>query len=188
MKTFTQLAALSLAAALTVPAYAQQKNAAGPDAKAMKDLAQGNLAEIQAGKLAASKAESPEVKQFGQRMVDDHSKMLEDLKKMAEAKNVQLPTEPKSKDAKKIQKLQGLSGEKFDREYMSEMVKDHKKDVKETADIAKKAKDSEFKSAVQDAHDKMADHLKSAQQIAKDEKSEKRAGSGGTSPAKQKQQ
>ena len=184
MKSFTSLATLALAAALATPVYAQQKNAADADAKAMKNLAEANLAEIEAGKLASQKAESPEVKQFGQRMVDDHTKMLDDLKKLAEAKNVQLPTQPKSSDQKKLKKLQGMSGEKFDREYMSEMVKDHKKDMKETAGIAKKAKDTEFKSAVQEAHDKIADHLQNAEQVAKTEKNEKHSGNGSTSSSK----
>src|SRR5690349_2465826 len=64
------------------------------DASAMKKLAGANLAEIEAGKLAASRAQNAEVKKFGQHMVDEHSKMLDDLKKLADAKGVKLPDSP----------------------------------------------------------------------------------------------
>jgi putative membrane protein len=182
MKPFLQFALVALSAALfgATPAFAQKGQVDSADAKAMKNLAQANLAEIETGKLAASKAESPEVKQFGQRMVDDHGKMLDALKQLAQEKGVELPTQPKAGDAKKLQKLQALSGEKFDRTYMSEMVKDHRKDVKDTAGIAKKAKDADLKSAVQQANQTISEHLQSAQQIAKAEKEEggKSAGSG----------
>lgn len=180
---FAFLAALVLGA---TPAFAQKAQVDNADAKAMKNLAQANLAEIEGGKLAASRAESPEVKQFGQRMADEHGKMLEDLKQLAEQKNVRLPTQPKASESAKLKKLEALSGEKFDRAYMAEMVKDHRKDVKEVAGIEKKAKDADFKSAVQQAHETISQHLQSAQQIAKTEKEESRksAGSGTSAPAK----
>jgi predicted outer membrane protein len=190
MKSRIPLAAIAFAALLLAAPFAvlaQKAQVAAADAKAMKDLAQANLAEIEGGKLAASKAESADVKQFGQHMADDHGKMLDELKKLAEAKGVDLPTEPKASDSAKLKKLEGLSGERFDRAYMSEMVKDHRKDVKETAGIARKAKDAEFKSAVQQAHDTIAEHLQMAQKVAASEKNEKSAGSGASSATSKKQ-
>ena len=108
------------------------------DASAMKKLAGANLAEIEAGKLAASRAQNAEVKKFGQHMVGDHTKMLDDLK-------------------------------------------DHQKDVKETDKIISKAKDADFKQAVQDASAKIKEHLQMAQQV---DQSVKGSASRGTSKAK----
>ena len=154
--------------------------ASNADAKRMKQLAQDNLAEIEAGKLAADKAQDPQVKQFAQRMVDDHTKLLDDLKKVADAKNVDLPTTPDAKHQKLMKKLQSASGEKFDREYMKAMVKDHREALKLVQRTAKSAKDPDLKTSAQQAAPEIQDHLKMAQNISKAEKSQKRSSSGAT--------
>src|SRR5258706_935836 len=68
MKPLNWLAAAALA--ISLPALADISDA---DGGAMKKLASANLHEIEAGKLAASKAQNPQVKQFGQKMADDHA-------------------------------------------------------------------------------------------------------------------
>ena len=162
MKARILIALSALALAGTVFAEGKVSDA---DAKAMKKLAAANLAEIDAGKLAADKAKSAEVKKFGQQMVDDHSKMLDELKKLASAKGVSLPGTPDMADRAETLKLRA-SGDSFDKDYMSEMVKDHQKDVQETADLAKSVKDPQLKSAVEKAHSKIQQHLAMAQKIA----------------------
>jgi putative membrane protein len=153
------------------------KNESSRDAKRMKDLAIGNMAEIEAGKLALEKAQSPEVKKFAQQMVDDHSKMLDEVKQLAQAKGVELPSAPDSKHQKIMKKLQAASGEDFDRQYMNAMVKDHKDSLKLAQRTAKGAKDSELKSSAEKAAPEIQDHLKMAQDISK---SEKRSATGKT--------
>ena len=98
-------------------------------------------------------------------MADDHGKMLEDLKKLAEAKGGKLPDSPPASEKGKLKKLEALSPERFDRAYMDDMVKDHQKDVKETDKIASKAKDPDFKQAVQEANAKIKEHLQMAEQV-----------------------
>lgn len=156
------IAALSLAAAAA--AFAEGK-VSDADAKAMKNLAEANLAEIAAGKLAADKAANPQVKQFGQRMVDDHTKMLDDLKQLARSKGVDLPGSAGMGDKAHELTLRTKSGQDFDKEYMSEMVKDHEKDVKETAKLAQQVKDPQLKSAIREAHGKIQQHLAMAKQV-----------------------
>jgi putative membrane protein len=156
------IAALSLMAASA--AYAEGK-LGDTDAKAMKNLAEADLAEIAAGKLAADKASSPEVKQFGQRMVDDHTKRLGDLRQLAESKGVELPGSAGMGDKAHELALRGKSGKDFDKEYMSDMVKDHEKDVKETAELAQKVKDPQVKSAIEKAHGEIQQHLAMAKKI-----------------------
>jgi putative membrane protein len=151
------------------------------DASAMKKLAGANLAEIEAGKLAASRAQNAEVKKFGQHMVDEHSKMLDDLKKLADAKGVKLPDSPAATEKGELKKLEALSPERFDQAYMDHMVKDHQKDVKETDKIISKAKDADFKQAVQDANAKIKEHLQMAEQV---DQSVKGSASRGASKAK----
>jgi putative membrane protein len=156
-------------ALVALPAFAQIKSDQkidNADAAAMKQLAQANLNEIDSGKAAASKAQSPDVKQFAQKMVDDHTQMLNDLKALAQKKSVSLPDSGSLKDKAEMAWMEHTSGGDFDKKYMDEMVKDHQKDVKDTQDLMSKAKDPDFKAAVQKAHAKISEHLQMAQRIA----------------------
>ena len=89
--------------------------------------------------MAASKAQNPEVKSFAQKMVDDHGKMLEDLKSLAKSKGVALPDNAPMKEMAQSKLLEHKSGAEFDKDYMEHMVKDHEKDMKDTESIAAKA-------------------------------------------------
>src|SRR5207237_4403162 len=99
------------------------------DKKFIKDAADGGLAEVELGQLAASKGSSDEVKKFGQRMVDDHGKANDQLKQLASSKGVDLPSEPSAKNKATKDRLSKLSGEQFDKAYMTDMLQDHKKDI-----------------------------------------------------------
>jgi putative membrane protein len=151
--------------ALALPAHSQGKNS-GPDAKAIQDLAEANMAETEAGKVAAQKARNEDVKKFAQHMVDDHGKMLQEVQQLAQSKGVDLPKAPKAKHQAALKKLEGLSGEQFDKAYMTEMVKDHQETVKEVEKIARTAKDPDVKNAAQKALPDIKEHLQLAQQIA----------------------
>jgi putative membrane protein len=159
------ISAVAAAAFVAAPAFAQQKMS-NDDQAAMKQLASANIAEIEAGKMAASKAQSPDVKKFAQQMVQDHSKMLDDLKSLAKSKGVALPDNAPMKDMAQSKLLERKSGGEFDKDYMEHMVKDHEKNAKDTENIAAKAKDPQFKSAVQQANGKIREHLQMAQRIA----------------------
>src|SRR5581483_10268084 len=99
------------------------------DRQFVKKAAEGGLAEVQLGQLATEKAASPEVKQFGQRMVDDHTKANEQLKQVASDEGVTIPDKLSAKDAATKARLEKLSGKAFDHAYMRDMVMDHTKDV-----------------------------------------------------------
>ena len=165
MRPLVSLTAFALSALLSVPAAFAQKMD-NNDAAALKQLAQANLNEIEAGKLAASKAQNPQVKQFGQKLADDHARMFEDLKRLAKMKDVALPDKATLKDVAQTKMLERKSGAEFDREYMDHMVNDHEKDLKDMQQIAEKAKDAEFKQAVQQAIPTVQSHLTLAQRIS----------------------
>ena len=160
------ITALALAATLSAPAFAEDKMS-NDDASAMKQLAQADLSEIAAGKTAAEKAQSPDVKKFGQKMVDDHTKMLADLRALAKKKSVALPQDPDMKDMAQMKIMEHKSGAEFDKDYMEHMVKDHEKDLKDLENLAGKVKDAEFKAALQKATPKIKEHLELAQRLSK---------------------
>jgi putative membrane protein len=116
------------------------------DLEFAKDAAQGGLLEVKLGELAVSKATSKEVKDLAQHMITDHSKANEELKALAEKKDIALPTEM-SKDGKDIyEKLSKKSVEDFDKAYTEQMVKDHEKDIDKFAKEAEKGKDEDLKN------------------------------------------
>jgi putative membrane protein len=85
-----------------------------------------NMAEIQLGQLAAERAQDPQVKQFAQTMVDDHTKAQEQLKTVASDQNIPIPSALDGKHQKLHDKLAKLQGAEFDRAYIDAMVDGHK--------------------------------------------------------------
>jgi putative membrane protein len=90
------------------------------DERLIKQLAESNLAEISAAKLAENRAQSDDVKSFAKKLMDDHNKALADLKQLAQAKNVDLPTEPDKQQRAMEKKLSALQGAKFDQQYLQQ--------------------------------------------------------------------
>jgi putative membrane protein len=129
----------------------------------LTQAAQGGQAEVELGQLAAQKASDEAVKQFGQRMVQDHSKANDELKSLAEAKGVQLPTGLSAKDQALKDKLSKLSGRQFDVQYMQAMVKDHQHDVAEFKKESQSAKDQDVKTFAGKTLPTLEDHLNQAQ-------------------------
>jgi putative membrane protein len=129
---------------------------------------EGGEAEVQLGQLAQQKSQSNDVKQFAQKMVADHSQMADKwFKPVAQQLGVSEPKGPSKKDKKEIAKLQGLSGDDFDREYITMMVKDHQQDLKEFKDEAQAAQDPNVKQVAEQGSNIVAQHLQLIEQIAK---------------------
>jgi len=139
---------------------------AASDREFVLKAAQGGLAEVQLGQLATEKAASPEVKQFGQRMVDDHTKANDQLKQIAQQEGVTVPDQLDAKDAATKARLEKLSGKEFDRAYMRDMVSDHTKDVTEFKHEANSGKNSAVKNFASQTVPTLEDHLKEAKDIA----------------------
>jgi putative membrane protein len=151
----------------------------------VKKAAQGGLAEVELGKLATEKASSDEVKKFGQRMVDDHSKANDQLKQVADKVGVTLPDKLDPKDQATKDRLSKLNGEPFDAAYMRDMVKDHTKDVAEFRHESQSAKNDDVKNFAAQTLPTLQEHLQQAKSIVPKERREARNESKGKpSPAK----
>ena len=159
------------------------------DRRFIENAAQGGLAEVELGKLAAQKAQSPDVKQFGERMVQDHGKANQQLMQIAQQKGVNVPTALDGKHKRLHDKLSKAAPDKFDREYMDAMEDDHKKDVKDFREASKDAKDPDVKAFATQTLPVLEEHHKMAQSLhekVKDmEKSARASGStaAGRSPS-----
>jgi predicted outer membrane protein len=136
------------------------------DQKILMDMAQANISEIEAGKLAQSKSQNDQVKAFAQQMIDDHTKALTEVQALAQKKGVTLPTEPDAKHTAMAAKLEKMTGDAFDKAYMSQAgVSDHKKVHAMLVKDEKRAKDADLKALAAKMTPVVEQHLKSAQQM-----------------------
>lgn len=156
----------------TMPSTASPTTAATPQsfgdqafvAKAM----QGNDAEIQLAKLAEQKSQSNDVKQFAQKMAADHEQMNDKwFDPVAKQLGVSVPKGPSKKDKKLMEKLQGLSGDEFDKQYITAMLKDHQDDLKDFKNEADAAQDPTLKQVATQGENVISQHLQLAEQVAK---------------------
>jgi putative membrane protein len=136
------------------------------DQSFVRKALEGGTTEVQLGQLAQQKSQSDDVKQFGQKMVEDHTQLCDQMKPIAKQLGVKEPKGPSKKDKELIAKLEGLSGQQFDEEYIKAMLKDHKQDLKEFTDEAKMAQDPNIKQAAQQGAGVISQHLQLIEQIA----------------------
>jgi len=118
------------------------------DTAFVREAAMGGMAEVELGRVAVRQASNPDVKAFGQRMIDDHSAADNELNHLASGKGISLPTTIAAKERAEVDRLSKLSGPAFDRQYMEMMVTDHKQDVALFEREATRAHDPDLKSWV----------------------------------------
>jgi putative membrane protein len=140
--------------------------ATGSDTEFVNTVAMDGMAEVELGRLAVQKAKSPEVKQFAQRMVADHSKANVELKQLASNKNVTLPAEPNAQQKADKDRLAKLSGAEFDREYMTMMTAGHDKAVAAFEAEARNGKEVDVKAWSNKTLPTLREHQTLAKQIA----------------------
>jgi putative membrane protein len=126
------------------------------DKKFAEKAAKGGMMEVAGGRAASQQAKSNAVKQFGQRMVTDHSKANDELKSIASKKGITLPSEEPSMNFKN------------DKAYMDMMVKDHEKDLAEFEEEAKNGSDPDLKRFAGKTSKIISEHLSMARRIDKD--------------------
>ncbi|MEO6681875.1 MAG: DUF4142 domain-containing protein [Ginsengibacter sp.] len=148
----------------------QNRETASLDNSAQKfaeKAAMGSMMEIEAGKIAAEKATNPDVKALAQKMVDDHSKISDDLKAVAASKNMVLPTMLSESQQKDLNDLREKTGNEFDKAFVNMMVDDHKDDVDAFQDAADKLDDPDIKNFAINTLPILQKHLASVQEIEK---------------------
>lgn len=124
----TSLAALAFAAA----AHAKTDDKAR---HFLKDAMEGDNSEVMLGKMAMAQGDA--TKSYGRMLVDDHSMHLQKVEKVAASLNVPKDSEAMPAARKERDKLMGLHGADFDKEFAKYMAKDHKKDISDYEKAAK---------------------------------------------------
>ena len=163
MKTILCCATLAIAAMLVPKAKAQSDD----DKKFLATVAQGDKNEIALSKAAEEKATNPAVKAFAQKMVKEHTEMTESMKPLAEKWGLNAPTGLDDDHQKELDKLNGLSGKDFDKEYIDQMVSDHAKALDAFTKEAKDTKDMKFRATVLKDKTAVAAHKNMAYDLKK---------------------
>src|SRR5664279_4467950 len=125
----------------------------------------GGMEEVDLGKLAEQKANSPQVKDFGKMMVEDHTLLNNNFKTIASKKSIELPTSITDDQRKDIDNLSKKAGKDFDKAYVDMMVEDHKKDISEFKDAQAKVADNDIKDFITNTLPTLQKHLNAIQAI-----------------------
>jgi putative membrane protein len=137
------------------------------DASMLKDVAQANMAEVEAGKLAVEKSDNVEVKKFAQMMVDDHSKGVSDTRTLASKKGVELPDGSDARHKAVMVEFKALRGDTFDSRYVKQAgVGDHEATEKLLKKVRADARDPELKELAAKMLPVVQGHLQHARQLA----------------------
>jgi putative membrane protein len=132
----------------------------------LSNAARGGMVEVQLGNMAAQKATSEDVKQFGERMATDHSQLGQKLQQLASNLGFSLPGDLKPEQQNLVSRFEKLTGKAFDSAYIKEMINDHAKDVSEFERAASQASNADIKQFASDALPTLREHLKLAREIA----------------------
>jgi len=147
-----------------LPALAFAANS--PDEHFYKSLAEGGLAEVEAGQLAQKKSNDPAITKFAAMMVRDHSAANEQLKTLADSKNISLPKRPSVTEMAAKAKLEALSGDSFNKAYIKNQVSGHEATVKLLQKEIASGQDADAKAFAEKVLPTVQGHLKAIDAIA----------------------
>lgn len=137
------------------------------DQQFLKEADQIDLTEVKLGNLAQNRAAAPVVKQFGQRMIRDHSRMNRELRAIARKENFVLPTTLDNKDQELVSQLGTMTGTHFDRAYAHDMVPGHKEAIHKFEVEAAQGTNPQLKAWADKWCPTLEEHLRLAQQAVK---------------------
>jgi putative membrane protein len=136
------------------------------DKEFIKDAAVDGLYEVEIAKIASERASNPAVKSFAQMLVNDHSAANDELKRLANSRNVELPTELPMLKRRSVDRLSKMSGSEFDREFVNKVaIKEHEKDIKRFEEASRDAKDAEVRAWAEKKLPTLRQHLADAQKL-----------------------
>jgi putative membrane protein len=149
----------------TQPGQVSTQGDISADMPFVREASSGNLMEIRLGQLAQSKASNQAVKQFAQRMVADHNNLLNQLTSVASASGQSFTPTMDSRHQNQIDRLQGLSGAEFDRNYMSLMIRAHQRDVTHFQTQSQSAHSNQVRTLAANSLPVLQQHLSLALQV-----------------------
>lgn len=164
MYTLTKTLAAASVAALALTGTAQAAQLSKAARTFLQNASGANMAEVEGAQLAEQKAQSPMVKQLAQTLLQDHQQLQQQLTTVEQQDGVQVKPNVTAADKSQMKKLQKMSGAQFDKRFVQDQIKDHKKDIKKFEDAAQKIDDPQVKQLAQQGLPVLQKHLGMAQQ------------------------
>jgi len=132
------------------------------DKNFFEEAMQGSIVEIELGNLAIKNAKNKVVKEFGERMVTDHTKIYQELKTYFASKNQEVIDSLLPENNEKYQSLLILKGDMFDAAYLNMVVESHQDAIQLYTNMADRGFDTVVKTWARKTLITLEDHLKSA--------------------------
>jgi putative membrane protein len=152
-------------AADTNPGSADRGALAGADHEFVMRASQDGMAEIEMGRLAQQRGSSAAVKDFGRRLVEEHTAMSNDLKQAAPSEMTNMPSDLPAEKKNTIEKLSNLNGAEFDREFLNEAVNAHRQAIELFQKQANSGENQTLRNWASSKIPQLQDHLKAAQSL-----------------------
>lgn len=162
---FSSALAIATSVMLVPTASADDSPLNHTDKSFLEDSYKGGVTEIESAKMAEQKTANPDVKAFAEKLVADHTKANNELKAMADSKKVAVEGGTSLKDQSKGKSLDAKTGGDFDKAFIDDQIKDHKKDIEAFEKEANEAKDTDVKNLANKLLPTLKEHLSTAESI-----------------------
>ncbi len=136
------------------------------DKQFLMTASQSDYTEMTFSKLALQKSNNPQVKQYAQKMIDDHTKLEAEMKPFADKMSVTPVTTLDADHQQKYDQLSSMSGTDFDKGYMSAMDTDHHKSLDSFKSELSSTQDPQFKRVVAKGEKVVAQHTVMADKMS----------------------
>lgn len=164
MRLLPLIAATALLGSASTFAWAQSQPMSAQDFAAT--AASSDMFEIQSSELALEKAQSDQVKEFAQQMIDDHTAASEELKTAAEQDGATVPTEMNEQHATQLEDLNGTAEDGFDAAYIKAQVAAHEEAVTLMTGYAENGEEGALKAHAEKTAPVIEQHLEHVKQLA----------------------
>ena len=131
----------------------------------VRKAAQGSMGEVWVGQMAAERGENTDIKDFGRRMIADHSRALDELRQLASSEGIELPREVRGKPRHAVNRMSHLYGLNFDMAYAERMVEEHQKEIRKFEDASQHCQDPEIKAWAAKMLPTLREHLQMAERL-----------------------
>ena len=150
---------------LFLPRLAAQVLPDSTDQDFLTNAANSNQFEIALGTQAVKQSENEDIKRYGQMLIDDHTKVLEELKEAEVAKKLEMPEAMEEREASMLKSLSDLSGAEFDRVFKEIAINTHEQAIALFEKAALTLNDTEFRTWASQKIPSLKNHLERAKAL-----------------------
>lgn len=131
----------------------------------LQEFASSSMMEVELSQMAQEKAQSTDVRNYAEMIVNDHQQANERLKNIAQQENIDIPQTLKEEHQEEVEDLREKTGSDFDREYMDKMVNQHEEDIDKLEDKREEVQDQELQSFIDSQLNTLRQHKEQAEQL-----------------------